>query len=315
MKAVAINEFGGADKLQLLDLPQPKPGPGEILIEIKAAGVNPVDWKIRQGLLQGRLPHEFPIVLGWDAAGIVAEVGQGVQHFAERDEVYAYCRKPLIKDGTYAEYVVVSENGAALKPNNISFEEAGVVPLSALTAFQSLFASAQLKAGETVLVHAAAGGVGTYAVQLASNAGALVLGTASLQNHAYLRELGVKEPIDYARADFRDIVRAKHPEGIDVVFDCVGGNVFQRSIDILKKGGRLVSIIEPEGVKQLKAGGLNAHYVFVEPSRAQLSLLTDMIEGGKLKIFISRSFSLEKAAEAHFLSETGHTCGKIVLII
>lgn len=315
MKAIAINEFGGPDKLQLMDLPVPEPQTGEILIKIKAAGVNPVDWKIRKGLLQGRLPHEFPLVPGWDAAGIVAKVGNGVQHFAERDEVYAYCRKAIIKDGTYAEYVVVPENNAAFKPSKMSFSEAGVVPLSALTACQSLFSEGQLKAGESVMIHAAAGGVGTYAVQLARNAGACVLGTAGLENHAYLLELGVSEPIDYVNADFRDIVRKKHPQGVDVVFDCVGGNVFQKSVDILKQGGRLVSIIEPEGVKQLQARGINAHYVFVTPSRRQLSALTEMIEAGQLKAFISRSFPLKEAAEAQRLSETGHTRGKIVLIV
>lgn len=315
MKAVAIEEFGGRDRLKLVDLPLPEPLPDEILIKVEAAGVNPVDWKIRQGLLQDRLPHQFPIVLGWDAAGRVAKVGAKVQHFIARDEVYAYCRKRIIRDGAYAEYVAVPENNAALKPKNMPFDKAATVPLAALTAYQSLFDAAELKAGETVMIHAAAGGVGTYAVQLARNIGAVILGTASLENHRYLRELGVSEPIDYVNSDFRQTVRQKYPQGLDVVFDCVGGDVFEKSVAILKKGGRLVSIVEPEGVKQLQADGINAKYVFVAPHRRQLSWLTNMIEAGKLAAFIAHALPLEEAAEAHKFSETGHTRGKIVLIV
>jgi NADPH2:quinone reductase len=167
MKAIAINDFGGLDKLQLMDLPVPEIRPREILVKVRAAGVNPVDWKIREGYLKDLFSHQFPVILGWDAAGVVKGVGNGVTRFKSGDEIFAYCRKPIVHGGAYAEYILLEEEHAAIKPKNITFEEAASVPLAALTAYQSLFDAANLKPGETILIHAAAGGVGGFGVQLA----------------------------------------------------------------------------------------------------------------------------------------------------
>jgi len=287
----------------------------EILIAVKAAGVNPVDWKVRQGYLRERLPHVFPVILGWDAAGVVEKTGARVKRFKAGDEVYAYCRKPVVQHGAYAEYIALPEGQAALKPKNMSFEEAATVPLAALTAYQALFDNAKLRKNDTVLVHAAAGGVGTFAVQLAKVRGAAVVGTASGKNHAYLRDLGVEELIDYTVGDFREAMRNAHPKGVNVVLDTIGGEVLLRSAEILVKGGRIVSLIDAAGIDKLKGQGVKAYYVFVSPNAGQLAALAKMIEKGALRTSICAVFPLAEAARAHELSETGHVAGKIVLKI
>jgi NADPH2:quinone reductase len=315
MKAVAIHEFGGREKLQVMDLPVPEVHDGEILLRVKAAGVNPVDWKIREGLLKDVFPHKFPLILGWDAAGIVTKTGKGVSRFSEGDKIYAYCRKAIVCEGAYAEYIVLPEENLSKKPINMTFFEAATVPLACLTAYQSLFDTAKLKGGETLLVHAAAGGVGTFAVQLAKSCGAIVLGTASSRNHSYLNDLGIDEAIDYTKQDFRDSIKAICRGGVDVIFNCVGGDVLPRCPDVLKANGRLVSIVDPDGIEDLKVKGFNAEFVFVQPNHDELSQITKMIEAGKLSTFISASFPLEEAAKAHEMNETRHVKGKIFLKI
>jgi NADPH:quinone reductase-like Zn-dependent oxidoreductase len=197
----------------------------------------------------------------------------------------------------------------------MSFEEAAAVPLAALTAYQSLFDAAGLRSGETVLIHAASGGVGSFAVQLAKDKGATVLGTAGADSHEHLRSLGVDVPVDYSAQDFRDAVRQACPEGVHVVLDSVGGDTLTRSEDILHRNGRLVSIVDPHGIGELKKNGRRAAFVFVEPNREQLAVLTSMIESGGLKTCIAAAFPLEDAAKAHELSESHHTHGKIVLTV
>lgn len=315
MKAVAITEFGGRDRLRIMDLPIPKLRDNDVLVQVKAAGVNPVDWKIREGMLKDRFPHEFPLIPGWDAAGVVTRTGGKTKRLSQGDEVFAYCRKPVVKDGAYAEFIALAEDNVALKPRAMSFQEAATVPLAALTAYQALFDAAKLKANETVLIHAAAGGVGTFAVQLAKRQGAKVLGTASKMHHGYLLRLGVDVHIDYTAGNFREAARAACPDGVDIVFDCVGERVLMESVDVLKAGGRVVSITSAPGVAELAKRGIKAAFVFVEPIRRELELIGKMIDAGKLGTFISRSLPLEKAAEAHELSETSHTQGKIVLTI
>lgn len=313
MKAIAINEFGGLDKLQLMDLPVPEIGTGEILVWVKAAGVNPVDWKIREGYLKDLFPYEFPIILGWDAAGIIEKVGRDVTRFKEGDEIFAYCRKPTVKDGAYAEYIALEEEHAALKPENTTFEEAASIPLAALTAFQALFDGAKLKSGETVLIHAAAGGVGGFGVQLAKDRGAIVWATASERNTEHVYQLGADRVVDYTRVDFRDAVRSDHPDGIDVVFDCVGGEVLQMSADIVKNDGRLISIVDdPSG---LARSDIHAEFVFVAPNAAQLTELAQMVEQGRLRTHLSEVLPLEEAKKALELSESQRTRGKMVLVI
>jgi NADPH:quinone reductase-like Zn-dependent oxidoreductase len=315
MKAIAINEFGGRDTLQLMDLPMPEIKPGEILVKLKAAGVNPVDWKIREGYIKDLFPYDFPIILGWDAAGIVEQAGPEATRFKQGDQIFAYCRKPMVQGGAYAEYIVLEEEHAAIKPKNISFEEAASIPLAALTAYQSLFDAAQLQPGETVLIHAAAGGVGGFGVQLAKDRRATVLGTASGHNSEYVQDLGANRVVDYSQVDFREAVRSEYPDGVDVVFDCVGGEVLEKSADVVKKGGRLISIVDdPAG---LDRADIHSDFVFVAPNSTQLTELARMVEQGRLKTHLSQvfPFGLEEARRAHELSESLRTRGKIVLVI
>jgi NADPH:quinone reductase-like Zn-dependent oxidoreductase len=314
MRAIGINKFGGREVLEILDLPIPTPGPGEILLHIVAAGVNPVDWKIREGLFKGRMPHQFPIILGWDAAGVVEKVGTGIASFKKGDEVFAYCRKDFLRDGSYAEYIVLESRHLAKKPKNLRFEEAAVIPLSGLTSYQILFEAIKLQAGETILIHAGGGGVGGYAIQMAKIAGAKVITTASPHHESYVRELGADEVIDYRKEDFRVPLKQKYPQGIDAVFDTVGGEIQKHSADVLKKGGRLASILALD-TELFKERGIEAHYVFVRPDAIQLDKIRDWVEQGRLKVRLSATFPLEAAAKAHEMIEAGHSQGKIALII
>ncbi len=315
MKGIAIEEFGGRDKLLLLDLPVPAVGAQDVLIQVKAAGVNPVDWKIREGFLRDMFPHEFPVTLGWDVAGIVTQVGAEVTRFKVSDEVYAYCRTAVIHSGAYAQYIALPEINVALKPHNLSFEEAATVPLAALTAYQSLFDAAGLQPGESVLIHAAAGGVGGFAVQLARTRGAKVFGTASPSNHEYVKSLGADVLIDYNTQDFRQVIRETCPGGVDVVLDCVGGDVVEQSTSILNAKGRMVTITEAELVKKLGAQGVNIQFVFVSPNSSQLHEITGLTESGKFTTHVSVRYALEEAAKAHELLEGQHVRGKVVLSI
>jgi NADPH:quinone reductase-like Zn-dependent oxidoreductase len=306
VRAIGIHEFGGRDKLQLLDLPEPKVPPDFVKIRVHAAGVNPVDWKIREGRSEPRFPVVFPLVPGWDAAGVVAEVGPAVTEFAPGDEVYAYCRKHFLGEGTYAEYVSVPDASVACKPESLSFEQAAGIPLASLTAYQALFLAAGLTAGERVLVSAAAGGVGSFAVQLAIDAGAEVIGVASEQHRDRVLELGAYEVIDRSR-DVAEAVRELIPDGVDVAFDLYGD---ERLGDAVRDEGRLVSIAAPPSYD---ARGVVASYVFVRPDGEQLEELAALADGGRLLVDIAEVLPLEEAARAHELSEAGHVRGKLVL--
>lgn len=313
MKAIAIDEFGGREKLLLRDLPDPVPGAGEVRIRVRAAGVNPVDWKIREGLLKDRLPHAFPLIPGWDVAGIVDRLGPGVTAWKPGDAVYAYARKPIVRDGCYAEYVVLPSSHLAHKPERLDFVHAAAIPLAGLTAYQVLFDAARLQPGDAVLVHAAAGGVGSFAVQLAAAHGCCVLGTAGPAHADYVRLLGARGCIDYHHVDFRKAVRVSHPDGVQVVVDALGGETLQRSVEVLAEGGRLVSIVDPEGVERLRAQGVSAHYVFVQPDQAQLEDLGQKVKAGTLRVHVAAVFPLAEAASAHEMIESRHVGGKIVL--
>jgi NADPH:quinone reductase-like Zn-dependent oxidoreductase len=319
MRAITINNFGGRDTLTLADdVPTARFGEDEVLIAVKAAGVNPVDAKIREGKLAGRLPHEFPLIPGWDAAGIIAGIGENVTSFLPGDEVFAYCRKPVVQYGTYAEYVAVPTSFVAKKPVSLSFEEAAAVPLACLTAYQSLFEGINLHQGETVLIQAAAGGVGSFAVQLAALRGAFVIGTARSVNHEYIRSLGVGRAIDYTLNDVSSLVGNEFPAGIDAVFDTIGGEATFTGMDLLKPGGRIVSILTPkdERVEEYaRKNDLRYEYVFVRPDAGQLEQIARLFAAGKLHVHIDGTFPLEQAAEAQAQIESRHTKGKIVLTI
>ena len=315
MKAIAIREFGGRDKLERMDLPVPEVGNGEVLVRVKGAGVNPVDWKIREGWLKDLFPHRFPLIPGWDAAGIVEKIGPGVTRFTVGDEIFAYCRKPVVQGGAYAEYIALTEEHMAFKPRNTTFTEAAGIPLTALTAYQALVDAARVKSGERVLIHAAAGGVGGFGVQIAKDRGALVWGTAGSRNEDYVRSLGAERVIDYGRDDFRKVVRSAYPEGVDVVFDCVGGDVLKKSVEIVRKGGRLISIVDSLDERSLGRADIRFGFVFVAPNSKELSELGQMVEQGRLRVHLEEVLPLEAAAKAHELSESRHTRGKIVLSV
>lgn len=312
MKAILLEEFGGAEKLKLKEIPTPQPADDEVQIQIAYTSVNPVDWKIREGLLKGRLPHEFPVVPGWDASGTVTAIGKKVKRFRAGDEVFAYCRKPTIHLGTYAEFVCFEANNVVLKPKNITFAQAAAVPLTALTAWQALFDTAHLKAGETILIQAGAGGVGGMAIQLAKNKGAKVYTTASRQNHDYVKKLGAEAVFDYHQ-DFTNELKKLAPQGVDVVFDCVGGKTLFSSFPLLKPGGRLVSIVEQIDPALAKQHNVKADFVFVSPNADELKQIADLISEKKIFPPEIEEMRLTDAAIAQEKNRAGHTRGKIVL--
>ncbi len=315
MRAIAIEEFGGPEKLEPMNLPEPHAGPGEVVVRAVAAGVNPVDWKIRQGYLEKRLPHVFPVVPGWDVAGTVEEIGDGITRFRKGERVFAYARKPVVQWGTYAELVALPETSVAVMPSKLLFEEAAAVPLAALTAYQAMFGPGGFGSGAVVLIHAGAGGVGHFAVQLAKNAGARVLATAGTANQEFILGLGAESAIDYTREDWSEAVDRLSPDGVDFVLDTIGGETQRLSFDVLKPGGRLVSIVGLPDPALAQKRGVEAGYHFVEPSASQLATLAELCDKGKLKPNVQRIFPLADAAEAQKLSEAGHVRGKLVLAL
>lgn len=315
MKAIVIESFGDIDKLEFKEVPTPKPKNNEVLIKIKYAAVNPVDWKIREGLLKSRFPHEFPLILGWDASGIVEEVGSTVHHLKLGDEVFAYCRKPTIREGTYAEYITFDASKVAKKPINISFAHAAAIPLAALTAWQALFDVAKLGKGQTILIHAGSGGVGSFAIQLAKYAGAKVITTCSEANHAYVKQLGADCCIDYHKENINAMAEAFAKGKLDVVFDTVGGKTLRDSVSLLKPQGFLVSIVDPQVVALTEKTNIQGSYVFVRPDGNELSQIAHLIEDGKLLCPETQEMDLKEAAKALEKSKQGHTRGKIVLKI
>jgi len=315
VRAIVIESFGGPEVLRPADLPSPEPAGDEVLIEIAYAAVNPVDWKIREGMLAGMFPHEFPVILGWDAAGTVKDTGKNVKGFRIGDRVYAYCRKPKVRFGTYAEFVTMNHAAVAPMPKNVGFAEAACIPLAGLTAWQSLFDAAKIQAGDRVLIHAGAGGVGSLAIQFAKQAGAKVFTTAREPNHAYVTSLGADVPIDYTKESFVDVVRKKEPGGIDLVYDTVGNDVQRESYDVLKKGGRLVSIVNVPSDEEARRYGVESSHVFVSPDGEQLRRIGALLESGAVRPPALKEMRLEDAAEAQKRSQAGHVRGKIVLKI
>jgi NADPH:quinone reductase-like Zn-dependent oxidoreductase len=306
MKAVRIHEYGGPDVLKYEDAPRPLAGPGEILIRVHGTSVNPVDWKLREGYLRQMLQYKMPLILGWDVSGVVAAVGSGATRFKKGDEVYS--RPDMSRDGTYAEYVAVKESEVALKPKSIDHVTAAAIPLAGLTAWQALYDAAKICAGQTLLIHGAAGGVGTFAVQLAKLRGARVIATASKKNHDFLRSLGADELIDYNTTKFEDVV-----QGVDAVLDTITGETMARSWQVLKKDGILVSILEPPSTEKAAACGVRCHHIFVQANAQELDELAKLVDAGKLKVIIEKVFPLAEARAAQESNATGHTRGKIAL--
>ena len=306
MKAVRIHTYGGPEVLVYEDVSLPQPGKDEILVRVHAAAVNPVDWKIREGHLKEMLDSRLPLIMGWDVSGTVEAVGPEVVRFKMGDEVFS--RPDIVRDGAYAEYIVIRENEAAFKPQSIDHLHAAAIPLAGLTACKSLFAAAKLSAGQTILIHGAAGGVGTFAVQLAKWKGARVIATASERNHDYLRELGADEVIAYQNVRFEDKVR-----DVDVVFDTIGGETQTRSWKVVKQGGVLVSIVSPPSQEEAAVHGVRPEFVFIRPDAAELSEIATLVDSGKIRVMVEAVLPLAEARRAQELSQSGHTRGKIVL--
>lgn len=306
MKAISYRAYGGPEVLEFGELPEPKVGPDSVLIKVRAAAVNPVDWKAQAGYLDGMLQAVFPVVPGWDVSGVVVGLGADTPEFAIGDEVMGYVREDLLSRGTFAEYVAAPVRTLARKPANLTFEQAAGIPLAGLTAYQALRAAGAGE-GDTVLVHAAAGGVGTMAVQLAKHLGARVIGTAGERNHDYLRALGA-EPVTYGDG-LAGRVRALAPEGVDVVLDLVGGGTIHTSPEVTAPGARLISIADPE------VAALGGRLLWVRPDAADLTALSHLAEQGVLTVEVAEVFPLEKTADAQRLSAEGHTRGKIVVTV
>jgi NADPH:quinone reductase-like Zn-dependent oxidoreductase len=307
MRAVVARSAGGPEVLQLEDVRRPSPGMTEILVRVHAAGVNPTDWKRRAE----SEPGSAPTILGYDVAGVVEEVGFGVTWLQVGDEVLGMPKFPVLP-GAYAEYVVAPSRQFVRKPESLSFEQAAGLPLAALTAWQGLVETGGLRSGQRVLVHAAAGGVGHLAVQIAKSFGAYVVGTASAAKHKFVRSLGADEVIDYRTEDFTDVLRT---QPVDLVFDPIAGDTGRRSLDVLPDGGSYVSIlpVDEATAQEGRRRGIRAEFTLVEPDRLALTAITDLVAQGKLRVELDSVFPLAEAAEAHRRGETNQATGKIVL--
>ena len=329
MLVIQMTAAGSTDVLRAIELPDPVPAAGQIKVQIKAAGVNPVDTKLRsRGLL---FADALPAVLGCDGAGVVTDCGAGVAQFKPGDEVW-FCHGGLGREpGNYAEYAVVDEKVARSKPAALSFHQAAAAPLVLITAWEALFDRAQLQAGQTVLIHAAAGGVGHVAIQLAKHIGARVIATTgNTANESFVRQLGADEVINYKQNDFvAETLRLTKNKGADVVLDCVGGETFRRSVLAIACYGKLITLLDPGSDmswKEARERNLNIGFVLMltpmirdlpEARLHQGKILDEcarLCDAGKLNIYVSQVLPLREAAQAHGLVEAGHTRGKIVLV-
>jgi NADPH:quinone reductase-like Zn-dependent oxidoreductase len=307
MNAVRIHAYGGTESLVYEEAPRPRVGEGDVLVRVVATAVSPFDVAARAGYLAGWYSYTFPLILGLDVAGVVEEVGAGVADFAPGDAVYG--RTDPGRLGAYAEYVVVAVTDVAPKPQSLDFLEAASLPHAGLSAWRALIDAAGLKEGQTVLIHAAAGGVGSCAVQLAKSRSARVIGTASTQNQSFLHDLGVDQAIDYTAAPFEEQVR-----DIDVVLDLVGGDTQERSWKVLRAGGVLMSMVQPPSQEAADAHGVRQQFVSaLPPANSVLVELTPLVDSGRIKPVVSTVLPLEDIRKAHELIEGRHTRGKIVL--
>lgn len=303
MKAIAYETYGGPEVLSVTRRPRPKVGPSEILIRVRSAAVNPVDWKLMAGGLDQLMHVVFPVVPGWDVAGVVEQVGPDVPEFAVGDEVVAYARRDYVHGGTFAEFVTVGASAAAAKPASLSWDEAAGLPLAGLTAYRTL-TRLGVGADSTVLIHGAAGGVGTFGVQIARALGARVIGTASVANHQRLAGFGA-EPVEYG-AGLVERVRELAPDGVTTVADFVGG-VLDTTLAVLRDGGRHASVADPTVVA---AGG---EWIWVRPDGAELAALGALADSGQLTVPVAEVFPLEQVGAAFTLNQSGHTHGKIII--
>ncbi|MFG2888463.1 NADP-dependent oxidoreductase [Streptomyces sp. NPDC048248] len=309
MRAISQDRLGGPEVLREVRLPIPRPGPSEVLVRVHAAGLNPTDWKHRAlPLFLG----EPPFVLGWDLSGVVEAVGLGVTLYQPGDEVFGMLPYPY-GVGSLAEYVTAPARALTHKPASVDHVQAAALPLAALTAWQALVDTARIESGQRLLIHAAAGGVGHLAVQIAKERGAYVIGTASAEKHDFVRGLGADEVIDYRTTDFAEAVR-----DVDVVLDTQGGETRIRSLRTLRPGGLLVSL-RPDGTEGLaeaaEAAGVLAKPLLVEADHAGMNAIADLVLRDRLRASVEATFPLDQTAKAHGLGDTGHVTGKLVVTV
>jgi NADPH:quinone reductase-like Zn-dependent oxidoreductase len=302
MKAVRIHEYGSATVLKYEDAPVPDIGPDGVLIRVRAAGVNPVDWKIRKGLMQAVRPLQFPAVVGADVAGTVEHVGPLVTRFKPENAVVARV------EGAYAEFAAAKTDAVGPAPKSIPLEHAAALPVAAGTAWTVLFDAARLTPGQRVLIHGGSGGVGTFAVQFAKLAGLHVIATTSAANAALVKSLGADEVIDYGSGNFATKIR-----DIDLVIDNVGGETLKNSYAVVRKGGLLLSIVSPPDEDTAKQHGITARFERGNINGIRLQEIAGLIDVGKLRVVVDKEIPLHDAAYAHELSERGHVRGKIIL--
>ncbi len=308
MQAIRVHQYGGPEQLKLEQIPSPEPQPGELLIRVHATGVLPVEWKIRQGAFHAFQPAAFPYIPGSAFAGVVEEVGDGVTAFQKGQAVFGRSNK-----GTYAEYTTASEDIVALKPASLSFDEAATISGGATTAWTALFEDGAMQKGQRVLIHGAAGGVGSFAVQFARLKGAQVIGTASTANVEFVRALGAETVIDYTSTPFEQVVH-----DVDLVLDTIGGETLQRSMPVVKRGGTLVSLLQQPSQDKARELGIHAMKntaALPFPSTNLLQTIAQLIAESQVKVTLSRIFPLRKANLAHELSQSRHGRGRIVLHI
>ena len=309
MKTAQINKYGGKKVIEINSkVSKPQAEEGKIVVEVHAAGINPIDWKIRQGYMAQMMPLQFPATMGGDFSGVVTEVGGGVLGLSLGDEVYGQAGVLLGGSGSFAEYASAPAQNVAKKPKNISHEEAASLPLAGVSAIQALFENINLKKGQKILIHGSAGGIGSFAIQLAKYLGAYVYATASAKDIKYVKGLGADNVIDYKSQKFEDIAK-----DCDAVFDPIGGETYTRSFDVLKKGGVVVSMAEQPNKELMEKYGVQAVNQFTQPNRERLDKLVGLVEQGTVKVHIDKTFSLDEASEALSYMETGHPKGKVVL--
>lgn len=305
MQAIRVDEYGESDVLKLETIAQPEPQPNEVLIRVQAAGVNPLDWKIRSGYMKEGFPMPLPYTPGMDVAGTVEAIGADVKAFQVGQAVYG-----MPSMGAYAEFATAPQDVIALKPQTLDFVQAASVPMVAMTAYQALFDYGDLKPGQTILIHAASGGVGMFAVQFAKWKGAQVIGTTSAANTEFVRSLGADQVIDYKATPFEQVV-----QNVDVVLDTLGGDTQERSYSVLKPGGVLVATAAPPNAQDAQERGIRAEMVSIKVSAPLLQEVANLLDSGQVKTVVAQTFPLSEARQAQDLSQNGHVRGKIVLQI
>ncbi len=305
MRAIRVHDYGDADQLQLEQIQHPEPQAGEVLVQVYAAGVNPIDWKIRQGLRKNMLQMQFPYIPGMEIAGVVQEVGSGVTALKVGQAVYGRTMK-----GAYAEYTIAAVESLGLKPQSVSFDEAATVPIGATTAWQGLFEHGKLEAGQRVLIQGAAGGVGLFAVQFARWKGAHVIATTSGANVDFVRSLGAETVVDYTTTALASVVH-----DVDLAFNAVGGSTLEESVQVLKRGGTLVTTAGQPAAEKVQERNVHVTSIYANIDTELLQTFAHMLDEGQIQVAIEKVFPLSEASLAHELSQRGHGHGRIVLHI